>query len=246
VTSYEWLYTCLRPFDQSLTQLVHAEIRKHDRAGLRILDVGGRRSNYTIGLKGAVTISDLPRRTDIYKALDLGATDQMRTEILAKRSNVTSYIYDDMTRTAIAPHSYDLVIAIEVLEHVDQDAAFVANVERSLTPGGIFLMTTPNGDFVPEPFPDHRRHYRRLQLIALLQDHFDDVDVRYIVNADRLRQRGGKHQHTIAAAMRAAPLLFLGYQKERFGFGGRGPGPQATPARRHPQTHPALDNQAAA
>jgi hypothetical protein len=40
-------------------------------------------------------------------------------------------------------------------------------------------MTTPNGDFVRNINPDHKRHYRRNELAALLRREFDSVEVRY-------------------------------------------------------------------
>lgn len=218
MTRHEWLYTCLRPFDQSLIQLVHAELRRHDGDGLTIVDVGGRRSNYTIGLRGQVTITDI-QPTAAQAALDLGA----QPAILAKRSNVQRYLYDDMTATQLPPASVDLAIAVEVLEHVEQDARFVENVRRVLKPGGVFVMTTPNGDFVPEPFPDHQRHYRKAQLHGLLAQVFESVETRYIVNADRARRWAGQSQRTILAGLSAAPLLWWSYQRERLGFGGVGP-----------------------
>ena len=48
--------------------------------------------------------------------------------ILSSRSNVDDYVLDDMTSTSLAPASFDAVVAVEVLEHVEADDAFVANV----------------------------------------------------------------------------------------------------------------------
>jgi 2-polyprenyl-3-methyl-5-hydroxy-6-metoxy-1,4-benzoquinol methylase len=45
--------------------------------------------------------------------------------------------------------SYDLVTAIEVIEHVESPTGFFRNVGRLLTPGGIAVITTPNVDSLP-------------------------------------------------------------------------------------------------
>ncbi len=39
---------------------------------------------------------------------------------------------------------FDLVVAVELVEHIDGHLTFFREVERSLKPGGTFLLTTPN------------------------------------------------------------------------------------------------------
>jgi SAM-dependent methyltransferase len=97
---------------------------------------------------------NIPREREIQEQLDLGATDEIRSAVLARRSNVKEYRYDDMSRTSLPESHFDVVNAVEVLEHVEDDEAFVANVARVLRSGGHFVMTTPNGDFKPVPYPD--------------------------------------------------------------------------------------------
>jgi 2-polyprenyl-3-methyl-5-hydroxy-6-metoxy-1,4-benzoquinol methylase len=45
--------------------------------------------------------------------------------------------------------SFDLVTAIEVIEHVESPIGFLRNVGRLLAPGGVAVLTTPNVDSVP-------------------------------------------------------------------------------------------------
>ena len=44
--------------------------------------------------------------------------------------------------------SFDLVTAIEVIEHVESPIGFLRNVGRLLAPGGVAVLTTPNVDSV--------------------------------------------------------------------------------------------------
>lgn len=44
---------------------------------------------------------------------------------------------------------FDLVTAIEVIEHVENPICFLRNVGRLLAPGGIAALTTPNVDSLP-------------------------------------------------------------------------------------------------
>jgi SAM-dependent methyltransferase len=84
------------------------------------------------------------------------------------------------------------VVAIEVLEHVEHDDAFLREVYRVLRPGGAFYMTTPNGDFVHNTNPDHRRHYHRGELEALLKKQFPDVSIKYAVRSGSFHRWGLK------------------------------------------------------
>jgi len=147
-----------------------------------ILDVGGRKSHYTIGVPANITVTDLPRETEIQKKLGLGINQEIVDKVHSRRSNLHRILLDDMTHSTLPDCSFECVVSVEVLEHVEQDAQFVREVHRVLKPSGFFLMTTPNGDFVKNTSnPDHKRHYAREQLRYLLSSCFDDVQVEYAV-----------------------------------------------------------------
>lgn len=158
--------------------------------GSSLLDVGGRKSWYTSGLPVTVTISDLPREAEIQHELNLGMTTQIESHIRSKRSNVAEVILDDMSATQIEPDSFDAIVSVEVIEHVDDDFAFVENLARTVRPNGPVILTTPNGDRNPIPTGDHRRHYRKAQLEDLLRQSFDEVRVQYAVAATSARMMG--------------------------------------------------------
>jgi len=193
---FEYFYLLCNPLLPPLYRQVRRELfRSLDTLEGRpaVLDVGGRKSHYTIGLPASVTISDLPRGSEVQNQLNLGTNDRINEQTRSRRSNVREAIYDDMTRTSLPAGSFDVIVAVEVLEHVEEDEVFVRNVARTLKPGGWFVMTTPNGDAVPIPHnPDHKRHYRRDQLTLLLSTHFKKVEVRYAVKAGRFRSWGLK------------------------------------------------------
>jgi SAM-dependent methyltransferase len=97
-----------------------------------------------------------------------------------------------MTDSGLPDKSFDLVVSVEVLEHVEADELFVSEVCRVLKPGGRFIMTTPNGDFVSNQNPDHKRHYKRKQLNDLLEKHFATVCTEYAIAGGRFRKIGLK------------------------------------------------------
>lgn len=193
MTPFEVAHTLARPLLPALYSHVRAMAQAEiARIGGRpeLLDVGGRKSHYTIGLAADVTVTDLPRVSQMQERLHLGITDEMAAETRRRRTNVIACVYDDMTESSLPSASYDLVMAVEVLEHVEKDALFVANASRILRPHGAFLMSTPNGDFVANTNPDHKRHYRLTNLQALLMTSFSEVSVWHGVAAGRAHRLG--------------------------------------------------------
>jgi 2-polyprenyl-3-methyl-5-hydroxy-6-metoxy-1,4-benzoquinol methylase len=57
------------------------------------------------------------------------------------------------------PGQFDVVYCNEVLEHVEDDRAFVGELVGFLAPGGVLVGTTPVGRFFWDP--DHKRAYDR-------------------------------------------------------------------------------------
>jgi 2-polyprenyl-3-methyl-5-hydroxy-6-metoxy-1,4-benzoquinol methylase len=192
LTVFERGYLCLETFLPPLHGLMRRRLLQHARRRpfADVLDVGGRKSHYTIGVPAHITISDLERTTEQQSQLDLGVTSAMINQTRMRRSNVHRFVVDDMTQSALPDNSFDCVVAVEVLEHVEADMKFVHEVHRVLKPGGVFLMSTPNGDWVKVTNPDHKRHYKREQLQALLASVFDDVQVEYAIRSGTCRTLG--------------------------------------------------------
>ncbi|MCW5960612.1 MAG: class I SAM-dependent methyltransferase [Pyrinomonadaceae bacterium] len=168
------------------------EMIKTNGHAVRLLDVGGRKSPYTIGLPARVTVIDLPRESEIQKDLNLGINSAISDTVKTRRSNVSEIIFGDMTRSGLPDNSFDHVVSVEVIEHVEADELFVSEIARVLKPGGFFLLTTPNGDWVKNTNPDHKRHYKKPQLEALLEKHFANVSVEYAIAGSRFRKMGLK------------------------------------------------------
>jgi SAM-dependent methyltransferase len=192
MTGFETLYLCAEPFLPPLYGRVRRELVNlaGKGNGSAVLDVGGRKSHYTIGVPGRITVSDLARTTDLQERLNLGTTDTMMAVTRARRSNIDAMVIDDMTHSSFADRSFDFVVAVEVLEHVDADEAFVREVQRVLKEDGTFLLTTPNGDWVENVNLDHKRHYKRPDLEVLLSQSFSSVQVDYAIKDGTFRSLG--------------------------------------------------------
>lgn len=190
MTRFELAYVCLgwvMPIHYRKVRKVLKRLIKGSR-GFQLLDVGGRKSHYTIRLDCDVHIVDLPRESDLQKSLNLGVTEAMIGQIAKRRSNVKSIRLEDITQTQMQDAAFDGAVSVEVIEHVPDDSAFVFQVHRILKPGGWLVLTTPNGESVANVNPDHVRHYTRAQLVDKLKEAFDDVRVWYGVRRGYLRR----------------------------------------------------------
>ncbi len=150
-----------------------------------LLDVGGRKSHYTIGMPADIVISDLPRNTQLQTRLHLGINNDIIATTRKHRSNIREIVYDDMTKSNFLDGNFDGVVAVEVLENVLDDRQFLEEVKRVLKPGGFFLMSTPNGDYVKNTNPDHVRHYSRDKLQNLLKLVFPEIEIVYAVKSSK-------------------------------------------------------------
>ncbi|WP_282134463.1 class I SAM-dependent methyltransferase [Seonamhaeicola maritimus] len=202
MTRYElmrWLTFPIMPVHLRTVRNDIKTLLKSHRKGtseISILDVGGRKSPYSIRIPAQITLLDIPQEGDIRESLNLGFTSEILNSIRKKRSNIKNLIIEDMTKSTLPDASYDAVVCIEVIEHVEEDAVFVKNISKVLGKNGWAYFTTPNGDFIknegPNKNPDHVRHYTRVELQQLLETCFDKVEVHYAVKTGKCRLWGLK------------------------------------------------------
>lgn len=198
LTIYELFRLMMEPFLPALLYNSRHDlislIENKKTINFQLLDVGGRKSPYTIGLPADVTLIDLPRQEEIQEKLNLGFSKQILKDLQKKRSNISNVVIGDMLRNDFPDACFDGVVSIEVIEHIEQDNLFVDQIRRVLKPGGWFYLTTPNGDYVknepPHYNPDHKRHYTKTALFNLLKASFSPVEVWYGVKTGKNRYRG--------------------------------------------------------
>ena len=71
------------------------------------------------------------------------ALDQLAEKYPEYKGNV-QIITDD--RTAFGDNSFDAILSVEVMEHVEDLQAYIKEIHRILKPGGFFIWTTPCGN----------------------------------------------------------------------------------------------------
>ena len=183
---------------------LHNKVRKDLKSIIRvrgqnqnIVDIGGRKSPYTIGLDSEVTIIDKLPDSDVQKSLNLGINKNIIRDLKRKRSNVKDVLILDITsRELQIKGKFDIAIAIEVIEHVKDIQSALKNISNLLKPDGVLYMTTPNGDYIknepPNYNPDHFKHYGKKELFEILKTQFSDVEVTYGVKMGKYWINSGR------------------------------------------------------
>jgi SAM-dependent methyltransferase len=129
-----------------------------DRRGLKILDVG-------CGT-GAVAV-------DFSKHGTVTATDRSPAALaLARSRGVDNAVAADATELPFADGTFDLVTAFDIIEHVEDDRAMVAEIARVLRPGGTAAIHVPAWPAMwsrHDEILEHQRRYTRRGLRQLLE-----------------------------------------------------------------------------
>lgn len=81
-----------------------------------------------------------------------------------------SYVVGRIENAPLASEDFDVVLALDILEHLDDDVAGVGEMTRLLKPGGLLLLTVPAFPSlwgVQDVVSQHRRRYTRKTLSRL-------------------------------------------------------------------------------
>ena len=74
------------------------------------------------------------------------ATETSPSGLEALRAAGVTVFEGELPRLGLSASSYDLVVALEVLEHLPDPLAYLQEAHRVLKPGGVLVLTTPNYD----------------------------------------------------------------------------------------------------
>jgi SAM-dependent methyltransferase len=75
----------------------------------------------------------------------------------------------EVTALPFADATFDLVCALDIIEHVDDDDTALEEISRVAKPGGILMISTPLHPSRWTPFDDFVGHKRRYEIPTLLQ-----------------------------------------------------------------------------
>ena len=72
----------------------------------------------------------------------------------------------------------DLIVAFDVIEHIENDVAAISNINRMLHKGGGLIVTVPQHMFLWSKLDEivkHKRRYSRRELVTKLQENGFDI-----------------------------------------------------------------------
>ena len=102
------------------------------------------------------------------------------------------FVLGDCVQLPFADASVDLVVAFEVIEHMERWQDFIGEAARVLSPSGVLLVSTPNREYyettrtAPNPFHVHEFAYEEFRIAltsvfphctVFLQNHVDAVAI---------------------------------------------------------------------
>lgn len=123
---------------------------------------------------------------------EMHAIDLMRSEV----DSVTWHVHDLNQPFPLADFDFDVVTAIEVIEHLENPRGMIRDLWSSLKPGGRVVVTTPNNEsyrallsytlrghfvaFTDSSYPAHITALNRLDLKRILQETgFKNIEFSY-------------------------------------------------------------------
>lgn len=141
-------------------------------AGRRVLD-DGCGSGY-----GAAELAAVAGSVD---AVDASSAAIAHAAARFRRDNLRFACIDPRQALPFADGAFDVVVSFQVIEHVADDARYIAEAHRVLAPGGQLLLITPDRGhrLFPGQRPWNRWHLREYDapgLAALVRRHFATVE----------------------------------------------------------------------
>ena len=149
-----WWYRARR---QILAELVRREV--HPPQNARILEIGCG-TGHNLEMLGRFGEVDAIELDDESRAI---AQSRLGRDIMSARLPVLR---------GIAQCHYDLIAALDVIEHIGDDKGAVAAISTRLKPGGKFLMTVPAHPWMwsaHDTVNHHKRRYSKASLKRLIE-----------------------------------------------------------------------------
>jgi len=143
-------------------------LRRYFPAARRLIDVGCG-TGFMIEALGAASGSDNLVATDVFFPFLQYASRRLRPPAEVLQADARRLPFRD---------EFDVAGAFDVIEHVDDDGAVLAEVRRTLKPGGGLIVTVPQHRWLwstVDEFSRHRRRYTRSELVARVTEAGFDV-----------------------------------------------------------------------
>jgi SAM-dependent methyltransferase len=86
---------------------------------------------------------------------------------LGKKMPAVPLVRFDLADSPLSSNTYDAMVLLNVLEHIQDDAAATMHIARMLKPGGVAVIEVPAGPKLFDDYDRELRHFRRYTLQGL-------------------------------------------------------------------------------
>jgi len=135
---------------------------KIDSPSFRILDVG---------CGTGLMMEEIRRRGNEPVGIDFSPLAMT----YCQKRGLTRCVRGDVTQLPVLENSCDAIIALDLIEHVEDDHALLGEFYKALRPGGVLLLSVPAYQFLWSEHDDALHHFRR----------YARADVRRLLNRSR-------------------------------------------------------------
>ncbi len=128
------------------------------------------------------------------------AVDKYNTAISdeLKADNDITFIQTEVPPLkGIEDNSVDFVVTFQVIEHIQDDKKFLAEIYRVLKPGGKMILTTPNILMSLTRNPWHIREYTPAQMEAVLKTSFTNFELKGVFGNDKVMDYYNKNKESV-------------------------------------------------
>jgi len=123
----------------------HYDLLKNGRA--RVLDIGCGTGLILQGISG--------------ESYAIGVDFSSKALSFCEKRNLENLVRGDVRDLPIATSSVDLVLALDLLEHIEDDKGLMNEIRRVLKPEGYLLATVPAHQYLWSEHDEALHHYRR-------------------------------------------------------------------------------------
>jgi len=141
------------------------------------------------------------------------AVDKFDTDI-SGHTNVEFRKHLLPSLAGIADNSFDFAVTFQVIEHIQDDKAFIREIHRVLKPGGKLLLSTPNRLMSLTRNPWHIREYTADELRQVLSSVFSSVEMKGVYGNEKVMDYHLKNKVSVEKITRF-DILKLQYRLPR-------------------------------